>query len=149
MTRVALVVVTFMSLLAITCGRRARGLDFDDGKLIVRNTPDEITETRAIVEKITDGEQPRGFKASVVFDGYVASRLANDPHGQPSWRIRLDHVYVGASQLPPNMVTIVSPTVPNGGIVLKTGTEYRILAVHHDGRFYTWNAAVLELPVQY
>jgi hypothetical protein len=123
----------------------ARVFDFEDGRLVMRNSPKETAEAKASLEKVSSGNIERNLEGSVVFDGEVISRLADDRFGQPAWMMRPDRVYVGANQLASKDITIVSPTIQDGGVVLERHKKYRILAVDFGGRLFTWNAAVLEL----
>jgi len=112
----------------------------------MRNSPGEVAETRAALKKISTTNVPRSAAGSVVFDGEVVSRHVNDKFGQPAWQMNADYVYIGMSELSSKDFTVASPTIENGGVVLKMGKKYRILAVNFDGQLYTWRAAVLELP---
>lgn len=146
--RVIAAILICVCTITSACGgnRAARVFDSDDGRLIMRSSPEEITEGRALLETLPYGKIPRDMKGSIVFDGQVVSQLANDQHGQPAWLLTPYHVYVGAGELTSNNIIIASATVQDGGVALEMGREYRILAVNFDGRLYTWNGAVLELP---
>jgi hypothetical protein len=142
----ALITLCIIPTTACVDDRAARVFDFDGGRLVARSTPEEVADGRALLEKVPIGVIPRGLEGSVVFDGRVVATLANDQHGQPAWLMSVDHAYVGMSELSSTKVTIRSATVQNGGAVLKTGREYRAMAVNFDGSFYTWSAVVLDLP---
>src|SRR5260370_42212233 len=68
--------------------RSTRAFDFEGGRLVMRNSPGEVAETRATLKKISTVNVPRSTAGSVVFDGEVVSRHANDKFGQPAWQMR-------------------------------------------------------------
>ncbi|HVX13344.1 MAG TPA: hypothetical protein VHC22_19320 [Pirellulales bacterium] len=97
------------------------------------------------MEKMKDGSIAPSLKGGLGLEGVIEKQLPLDEYGQPSWVVRISHVYFGADQLDGDRITVISPTIRGGGITLKTGETYRMYIVRLNGRFYIWNGSVVSL----
>jgi hypothetical protein len=52
---------------------------------------------------------------------------------------------LGKEKVDGDVIEIVSPTLDAGGVALHVGSRYRIFTVNLEGRFYVWEAVVVEL----
>lgn len=87
-----------------------------------------MRKLRKQAESLPTGVIPDDAQGGVWFDGMVEESLSNDEFGQPSWLVRVDHIFLGQDQISAPRIKIRSATAKRGGCTLRLGTEYRIYA---------------------
>jgi hypothetical protein len=145
--RRSLAIVSMVSMTACA-NMRNPPFSFEDGKLVSRLNDQELAEAQKELESLTDGNVPRDMKGGIVIDCHAATKLQVDKHGQQSFSLVLDHIYLGDKQLGNRLVKLVSPTLQNGGLDLSPTGRYRVFAVKLDDTsdvYYIWRGTVLTL----
>jgi hypothetical protein len=124
---------------------RAWPFIFDGGRLIVKSTPEELSEAKSMLARVDEKHIPDDMLGGVLFDGEVTERLPDDKFGQPAWLMKPTHFILGSDKVRADGVSVISPRIEDGGVLLNSGAKYRIFTVNIEGRFYIWKAVVIEL----
>lgn len=149
----------FNGLLVLICSlfvsskTTAAELTYENGKLYVPKISSKaMRKLRKQAESLSAGVIPEDAQAGIWFDGSVEKALPIDEFGQPSWLVRVNHIFVGQNQITGPEIKIRSATAKRGGCTLQEGTDYRILAVNFKQLLsggpddpYAWRGSVVPL----
>jgi hypothetical protein len=126
---------------------------FVSGQLILpKLAPVDLSRFRSELASVTKDRIPDDFIGGVLVDAVVLGGQQKDRYGQITWLVKPKHVYEGSIKIG-QPFAVTSPTLKNGGTILKTGGYYRILAVEVGSfvsppirtKLFIWDGLVLEL----
>jgi hypothetical protein len=118
---------------------------FENGKLTVNPTEEEIKKTEATLRQADANHIPQGIEGGILFDGVILRRLPNDQFGQSVWLVKPSHFVFGKGAVRSKTVELVSPSSDAGGVMLNRGKKYRIFSVNLSDKYYVWKGTVIPL----